>query len=235
MQVQLNKASGGLCPHGLPPGACPICSGGGGMQSSRVDYRHKPGEMSWAQCAAIGAMLRAQRLRKEQAAEAYENRQIQLAKFQNNMMALSQRLALIAVRAQSLPAIIAKPINVLLNKVLIPVTNFIKNFPQTVMNFTNKMFNKLVDIQDKLNAMFGELKNSIEKKISDKLKEYKKKVSSLFSLFEPQEVDEEKVVDDTKGVFEARTFIHDVYNKITETFQSYDKMKQVEKDENSSS
>lgn len=233
MQVQVNKPSGGLCPHGLPPGACPICSGGGGMQSSRIDYRHKPGEMSWAQCAAIGAMLKAQRIRNEQAQVAHENRLIMLRDFQNTMMAVAQKLALAEVKAQNLPVIISKPVSFMFNKVLIPFVNFAKNFPQTVMNFANKMFNKFVDIQDKLNAIFGELKNSIEKKISDKLKEYKKKVASLFTLFESKDVDEEKEVDITKGVFEARTFIHDIYNRITETFQSYDKMKQEEINENS--
>ena len=36
----------GTCPHGLPPGACPICNGmGGGGGSSRVN-EHKPGELT---------------------------------------------------------------------------------------------------------------------------------------------------------------------------------------------
>ena len=43
----VNKASSGLCPHGLPPGACPICSNMGGGGSTRVGERpQKAGEMS---------------------------------------------------------------------------------------------------------------------------------------------------------------------------------------------
>ena len=94
------------------------------------------------------------------------------------------------------------------------------------MNFTGKFFNKVFDIQDKLTAMFGELKASIEKKVSDKLQEAKKKIISLFGIYEPKEVEEEKKVETSKRTFEARTFLHDVYNKITRVFQSYDDMKQ---------
>ena len=43
------------------------------------------------------------------------------------------------------------------------------------------------------------------------------------------EVEEEKKVETSKRTFEARTFLHDVYNKITRVFQSYDDMKQEEK------
>ena len=197
LAVQTNKASGGLCPHGLPPGACPICSGGMGTSSAKkADFSAKPGEMSWNECAAIGAMLRAQKLRTQQNEQAYQNR------------------------------LFAKPAVVLFNKVLIPAINFIKNMPANVMNFTGKFFNKVFDIQDKLTAMFGELKASIEKKVSDKLQEAKKKIISLFGIYEPKEVEEEKKVETSKRTFEARTFLHDVYNKITRVFQSYDDMKQ---------
>lgn len=227
LAVQTNKASGGLCPHGLPPGACPICSGGMGTSSAKkADFSAKPGEMSWNECAAIGAMLRAQKLRTQQNEQAYQNRLLALAKFESNMMAVTQRLSAMASKLAQMQSAFAKPAVVLFNKVLIPATNFIKNMPANVMNFTGKFFNKVFDIQDKLTAMFGELKVSIEKKVSDKLQEAKKKIISLFGIYEPKEVEEEKKVETSKRTFEARTFLHDVYNKITRVFQSYDDMKQ---------
>lgn len=229
LAVQTNKASGGLCPHGLPPGACPICSGGMGTASAKkADFSAKPGEMSWNECAAIGAMLRAQKLRAQQNEQAYQNRLLALAKFESNMMAVTQRLSIMASKLAQMQSALAKPVLVLFNKVLIPTSNFIKNMPANIMNFTGKFFNKVFDIQDKLTAMFGELKASIEKKVSDKLQDAKKKLISLFGIYEPKEVEEEKEVDSSKRTFEARTFLHDVYNKITRVFQSYDDMKQEE-------
>lgn len=229
LAVQTNKASGGLCPHGLPPGACPICSGGMGTASAKkADFSAKPGEMSWNECAAIGAMLRAQKLRAQQNEQAYQNRLLALAKFESNMMAVTQRLSAMASKLAQMQSALAKPALVLFNKVLIPTSNFIKNMPANIMNFTGKFFNKVFDIQDKLTAMFGELKASIEKKVSDKLQDAKKKLISLFGIYEPKEVEEEKEVDSSKRTFEARTFLHDVYNKITRVFQSYDDMKQEE-------
>ena len=145
-----------------------------------------------------------------------------LAKFEATMMNLSQKLSAMAAKLAQAQSILAKPAQVLLNKVLIPTTNFVKNLPANIIQATGKFFNKVFDIQDKITAMFGELKASIEKKVSDRLQDAKKKIFSLFGIFEPKEVEEEKKV-------EARTFLHDVYNKITRVFQSYDDMKQEEK------
>lgn len=229
LAVQTNKTSGGLCPHGLPPGACPICSGSMGMGSAKkADFSAKPGEMSWNECAAIGAMLRAQKLRAQQNEQAYQNRLLAVAKFEANMMAVTQRLSAMASKLAQMQSVLAKPAQVLFNKVLIPTTNFIKNVPANVLNFASKFLNKAIDIQDKLNAMFGELKNSIEKKVSDRIQDAKKKIMSLFGIFEPKEVEEEKKIENSKRAYEARTFLHDVYNKITRVFQSYDDMKQEE-------
>ena len=53
--VQTNSARVGTCPHGLPLGACPICIGMGGGGMKKPDVSATPGEMSWNECAAIGA------------------------------------------------------------------------------------------------------------------------------------------------------------------------------------
>ena len=59
--IQPQNTRIGSCPHGLPAGACPICSGMGGGGAKKADFSAKPGEMSWNECAAIGAFLRAQK------------------------------------------------------------------------------------------------------------------------------------------------------------------------------
>lgn len=234
--VQNNsKVGGGLCPHGLPPSACPICSGGmGGASQKRADHTAKPGEMSWNECAAIGAMMRAQKLVKQRNIQANENRLMQIAKFESQMMNISQKLAnLAAIVSKNAPSIVAKPVNFVINKIAMPLANLSKNLPVNIMKAMDNLKQKFVDIQDKLNAMFGEMKNSVEKKISDTLANFKKKFKMLFQVEETSKTeDEDKKIEEDKRAFEVKTFINDLYNRITKTIQSYDdhKKEQIEKE-----
>lgn len=215
--IQSNNSKIGTCPHGLPQGACPICSGmSGGMK--KADFSAKPGEMSWNECAAIGAFLKAQknaRLQREQDAQNFANN---IKVFQNTLMNVSKRLANIGgFFAQNTPAIIARPVNFVLNTVLGGIVRTIANIPSTISNIIQTVQQKLADISDKLTAMIGELKASIEKKISESLKTLKKKIKSIFSIFNSQNIDnEEKQIDETKKTFKLKTFIHDLYKKLTE-------------------
>lgn len=215
--IQSNNSKIGTCPHGLPQGACPICSGmSGGMK--KADFSAKPGEMSWNECAAIGAFLKAQknaRLQREQDAQNFANN---VKAFQNTLMNVSKRLANIGgFFAQNTPAIIARPVNFVLNTVLGGIVRTIANIPSTISNIIQTVQQKLADISDKLTAMIGELKASIEKKISESLKTLKKKIKSIFSIFNSQNIDnEEKQIDETKKTFKLKTFIHDLYKKLTE-------------------
>lgn len=215
--IQSNNSKIGTCPHGLPQGACPICSGmSGGMK--KADFSAKPGEMSWNECAAIGAFLKAQknaRLQREQDAQNFANN---IKAFQNTLMNVSKRLANIGgFFAQNTPAIIARPVNFVLNTVLGGIVRTIANIPSTISNIIQTVQQKLADISDKLTAMVGELKASIEKKISESLKTLKKKIKSIFSIFNSQNIDnEEKQIDETKKTFKLKTFIHDLYKKLTE-------------------
>lgn len=229
--VQTNSVGGGTCPHGLPHGACPICSGGmGGASQKKADFSAKPGEMSWNECAAIGAMMRAAKLRKQMNAQAQENRLMQIANFERTMMNTSQKLAQLAVLVNnSLPSAVAKPVSFVINKVLVPVLNAMKNVPVNIMKSLDAMRQKVFDIQDKLNAMFGELKNSIEKKVSETLANFRKKVRLLFQVDESTETtDEEKEIEEEKRTFEVKTFINDLYNKITQMTQTYGQYKKEE-------
>jgi len=186
----------GTCPHGLPPGACPICSGmggGGGGSTKKADFSAKAGEMSWADCAAIGNMLKAQKLAQKQNEQSFQSQILAAAAFEKGLANIAQKLANFAQNIQaSMPAIIAKPLGFIATKLLVPMLNVLKDIPLNIQKTFAKMGEKLTDISDKLNAMFGELKNSIEKKISDKLKDFKKKIKSLFSVLETTETDDEE-------------------------------------------
>ena len=216
--VKTNNARVGTCPHGLPLGACPICNGMGGGGARKADFSAKPGEMSWNQCAAIGAFLKAQKMAQQAREQDAVNFAQRAQAFQNALMNNSQKLANIAqFFTQNTPAIIAKPMNFLLNTVLGGIVRTIANLPMAIANTIQTIQQKLADISDKLTAVMGELKAAIEKKISEAFKEFKKKVKSLFSIFKPLDAEnEEKQIDETKRTFELKTFIHDLYKKLTE-------------------
>lgn len=211
-----NQRIGG-CPHGLPQGACPICSGMGGGSAKKADFSAKPGEMSWNQCAAIGAFLKAQKNAQAQRQADLENFAMSMRNFQTALMNTSQRLANISgFFAKNTPAIIAKPIGFILNTVIGAPLRMLANMPAVITNFVQNMGQKFADISDKLTAMMGELKNSIEKKISESFQDFKKKIKSLFSIFQPLDIDnDDKKIDEEKRAFELKTFIHDLYKKIT--------------------
>ena len=211
--VHTNTSKIGCCPHGLPQGACPICSGMGGGMQKKADFSAKPGEMSWNECAAIGAFLKAQKnaqMQRQQDAQHFAQMQ---KIFENTLINSSQKLANIAqIFSQHTPAIISKPVGFVLNTMIGAPLRFLANIPSVISNFGQKM----VDISDKLTAMMGELKNSVEKKISDAFSSLKKKVKSLFSIFQPLDIDnDDKKIEEAKRTFELKTFIHDLYRKIT--------------------
>ena len=215
--LQPNNARIGTCPHGLPLGACPICngmSGGGGMK--KADFSAKPGEMSWNECAAIGAFLKAQQQAKLQREQDAQNFALRVQAFQNALINSSQKLADISqFFSNNTPAIIAKPVNFVLNTVFGGLARTIANIPAAISNTIQTIQQKFADISDKLTAIMGELKASMEKKISDAFKDLKKKVKSLFSIFQPLDADnDDKQIDETKKAFELRTFIHELYKKL---------------------
>ena len=205
----------GTCPHGAPLGACPICNGmGGGMKTA--DHTAKPGEMSWNECAAIGAMLRAQKAAKAQQQQDAVSFAQKVAEFEKNMANVAQRIANIAgTISRTFPPIISAPANFILNTVIGGALNFIKNIPGAIQHLAQNIIQKFADISDKLAAVYGEVKAAIAKKIGEPLNEFKKKLKSIFSIFDPQDAkNDDKQVDETKKAFRLKTFIHDLYKRI---------------------
>ncbi len=156
----------GTCPHGLPPGACPMCNGGGGGAQRKADFSAKPGEMSWSQCAAIGAFLKAQQMaRAQREADLQPAPQVS---FQAAMQNAAAKTAVITqFIAQNFPPVIAKPVNFILTKAV--------ELPQRVFNFVSAKF---VDISDKLVALKGELKAALKEKTEKFLEKAKKLFAS---------------------------------------------------------
>lgn len=215
--VHVRPHKAGTCPHGMPLGACPICNGmAGGNSTSKRDIPRNVGEMSYNQCAAIGAMLRAQKNAKAQAKLAQQNHLQTLADFQKNISNTHQRIMALAVLVtNTMPAVIAKPVNFILNNIVGKALTIIQNLPAAIARFTQAINQKIADISDKLTAIYGELKAAIGEKISKFTSDLKKKLKSLFFVFGTQETDDEdKKIDEAKRTFELKTFIHQLYKKL---------------------
>lgn len=213
MQLTLNtqKSNIGTCPHGLPIGSCPICNGmsGGGMK--KADFSAKPGEMSWNECAAIGAFLKAQKLAQQtrnQDAITFAQRQ---ADFQKNINSLHQHLTLFNNSiGEKFPKIISTPINFIVQTVLIRPLEIIKMIPQVLTNLNAK----IADISAKITSVLGEIKTAINKKISETINEVKKKVKSLFAIFEALNLhNEDKKINEEKRIFDLKKFLHSITTK----------------------
>ena len=192
--VQASGVRSGLCPHGLPPGACPICSGG--MGSSKVvtaDFSAKPGEMSWNECAAIGAFLKSLKNARMAREADFQRHILSMAKFEADMTKAAQQLNQFIQNMNG--NALTKPVAFVAQKLVLPVVEMFKNLPTNVLNNLAKFSEKLADISDKLTAIYGELKAAVNKRISDLSKKIKKKLFSIFEIFTTDnETDENEIM-----------------------------------------
>lgn len=189
--------TGGKCPHGLPIGACPICSGmGGGGSAQRKDKPRVPGEMSYAECMAAWIKIQAakeakieaqiQRMENAQAANIQHRMLMGLDKAMQKLDALMQKL-------DSMPKVLALPVKIIINVIVKPILNLISKIPQAI-NYIQTVFtnirNFIVSVGEKLASVFGEVKNFIDAKISQPLKKAIKSVLNFFTQGEEEENEE---------------------------------------------
>ncbi len=201
----------GTCPHGMPMGACPICNGmSGGNSTTKRDIPRNPGEMTYNECLAMGAMLKAIKNARQQAQNAEQNRLQSIAKFHQTMDKATQKLAQLSeFFSKHTPSVISKPMNFILNKIAGKTLNFMRNVPNMFANFGQKF----ADISDKLAAVFGEKKAAFDKKFSEFSKKTKEKLKSIFFIFGANETeDEEKKIEEAKRIFDLKRFIQKLIN-----------------------
>ena len=214
--IQTPSVGAGLCPHGLPYSACPVCSKmmGGASKVQTADFSAKPGEMSWNECAAIGAFLKSLRNARMARDNDYQQHLVSIILFQNNMEKMSKNLQ-VFIQNMSQSAL-AKPLVFVAQNVLLPVVNIIKDIPVKFLQTTANLAQKVFDISDKLAAIYGELKAAIDKKISDFSKRVKKKIVSLFEIFKSDNMgsDDERIEDYERYLNKVKTLLDDVKREI---------------------
>ena len=83
-----------------------------------------------------------------------------------------------------------------------------------IMRAIPQIITNLADISAKITSVLGEIKTAINKKISETINEVKKKVKSLFALFETLNLhNEDKKIDEEKRVFDLKKFLHSLIKK----------------------
>ena len=212
--VNINK-SAGLCPHGNIPGACPICSGMGGGGLRVGERPQKAGEMSYHECAMIGAMMRAREAAQKEHELNIKKHIANVKAFEQNMQKIAHNLVEFVTKFQD--NFLFKPITVIICNVVVPILNVLSKLPNDISNVLNKFAQikeKLFDIQDKLTAIFGEAKAFIDKKVSELVSSIKSKIQTLFKVFQRDNIkDDETKLDEDKKIFRLKTLISKIFRK----------------------
>lgn len=199
----------GLCPHGLPPAACPICSGGAagssGIRNTRTTKPIKNNQWSWMKCYAVGMAMKAQENRIKESKNVFE-KQIEFAKKLNqNIQNISDKInnTIKAIQHNS-PLFVQNIIQILSKFMINPFLNIISKLPQIIeklVSLQQNISNFIINISEKLIAIMGDIKNFINRTFIENLK---KKAKKIFSFFTSNIEDENYKNDETLAVFKAR-------------------------------
>jgi len=183
------------CPHGLPVGTCPICSGVGMMGRGISKDKNKPrvpGEMSYNECMAAWMKIQA-------AKEAKLEAQLLQSKIIAGLMNIVKSIDATMQKIQNLPPIISQPLNFAITTVVKPILNIITKIPQ-IINFTLGIINNIAKFisstSEKLASIFGEVKNFIDAKLSEPIK---KRIKSILNFFAQGEENENEEVEKLKS------------------------------------
>lgn len=203
-----SSSRAGLCPHGLPPAACPICSGGGmsaGGARAKEVTRPSSNEWSYAKCVAVGLQMQAQKAIAEAPKQVLE-RQLEFAKqFGKELNNLAETIKANLQNFQnSLPNSLQIPMQMITKFVITPVLNLMQQIPKIMEKLAHFQYNTkefVQNVAEKLVAFLGETKNFIDKKITDKLK---KKIKSIFSIFIPEFEGENYQNEEELAIYKAR-------------------------------
>ncbi len=208
-----SSSRAGLCPHGLSPAACPVCSEGmmsGGkknIQDKPVSKPKAPVQWSFMKCYAVGLAMRAQEKRAENIKSAFE-KQIEFAEklsklIQNTAEKLHNTIKNIQ---ENSPSFIQNTLQILTNIIIKPALKIVSTIPLLIQKFAQigQKINYLIqNAGEKLAAVLGDIKNFINRKILERLKKKYKKFFSLFISFS-QEENENYKNDETLAIFKSR-------------------------------
>jgi len=204
------------CPHGLSPGACPICNpmGGGGGSRKKADPAPK-NEMSYGEMYAIWMRMKAADKRKLDNENNLKRETEVLKNTKEALSAMADKLVNVLNKIENmLPRPIASLFNATVNNILKPIINIIKNFPNFVENvrkFIQNIQKEVYIAAEKLASVFGEIKNFVQKQVSDNFKKFTKKVYKILNIFGlrdgEDELEEDEKVNAEITAFKAKDVV----------------------------
>ena len=190
---------GNKCPHGLPVGACPICSGmGGGGARKNKDVPRNPGEMTYSECMAAWIKIQAAKDAKIQARiDKLEQAQAQqlLNRVMTGVDKIQKSFNEFMQKLENLPTLIKTPIQTIAKIIIAPVLNLISKLPVAINNiqmFFSNITKMIISVSEKIAMVLGEIKNFINAKVSDNIKKTLKTILTLFSQSEEEEKEDEE-------------------------------------------
>lgn len=209
-----NQIKPGCCPHGLPAGACPVCSQSGGGTLRQSDRNRKIGEMTYHECAMIGNMMKARALAQKRHDTNLEKQTLNSQQFETAIIRASQNLNQFIKFLSS--NILFKPAALAIRITILPALNILRNIPKIIQNLSNFKF----EITDKLAAIYGETKNFILKKTEEGLKILSSFFKKFFKTSKKNDAeDDDTKIDDDKRIFNLKTILQ----KLKEKFKEKDK------------
>ncbi len=157
-----------------------------------------------------------------------------LQKSKEMLTQMSEKLLSVLNKIQNiLPSPVAKLFNAAVNNILRPLLNIIQNFPNFVNNlnkFIQNIQREVYIVAEKLASVFGEIKNFIQKQVSETFKKFTKKVYKILNIFGLQR--EEDFEEDEKVSAEIAAFKAKDVVSIKEFLISLIRTEKKPKDEN---
>lgn len=205
--IQMNTNKAGLCPHGLPFAACPICSGGmaGGGGKSVASKPMKSNQWSYMKCYAEGMAIKAREKIELSHKDFFEKSADFAKKMQQSINNLAERIrANVETIRNMLPDFLKPAFNAVNNLIINPILNLISKIPNVIEKFANFMKdtkNLIQNAGEKIVALLGDIKNFIDRKIVEKIK---KSIKKIFLFFVSNTEDENYQNDEQLAVFKSR-------------------------------
>ena len=185
-----NAQNNNKCPHGLPVGACPICSGMGGGGSKDKNKPRRPGEMSYNECMAEWIrMQNAQRAKMQANIDKVKAKN--LAEFTKNIESKKAVLqAKIDAYFKKLDNVVQK-LPPVIKIIVAPAIKIIQSVLNIVVNVAFNVSIFVSSVSEKMAMLLYEVKNHITSFIQKTVEKSKKILKTILSLFMEFEEDEE--------------------------------------------
>ena len=208
------------CPHGMSPGACPICNpskmGGGGKRKDMSEKKYaerpvqNPNEWSYARCLA--AWIKMQGLKA-----SAEQQKAQLEKDISPKEKVTKLVQAISDKIQSLVQNIKNPhLQQAVQTLANAITGVLRQIPKAI-NFISETGQKLAQMLqgagEKLTAILGDIKNFTLRKFSENIEQKANKfIFSFFTIREGENDHDDETIEIVKSR-EIKKFIVEIFRK----------------------